>query len=126
MTVQKFLITINWDIEYNSNEDNKTIYDKIIKNITLDYWVKALKNIYNIENKNFDCYVRTVEHNNQTIYINCYIIEDTIFKIFKDIHKDNCKEQIYINMKKSIEEYISNFNCLENKIKILNMNIQQI
>lgn len=126
MTVQKFLITINWDIEYNSNEDNKTIYYKIIKNITLDNWYTALKHIYNIENKNFDCYVRNVEHKNQTIYINCYVIEDTVFKIFKDIHKDNWIKQIYINMKKSIEEYISNFNYLENKIKILNMDIQEI
>jgi hypothetical protein len=117
MSVQKFLITINWD---------KTMSDEIIKKITLDNWYKALKNIYNIENKNFDCYIRNVEHKNQTIYINCYIIEDAVFKKFIDIHMDNWKEQIYINMKKSIEEYIYNFNYLENKIKILNIDIQQI
>jgi len=121
MPVQKFSLTIDWNIEFNPDIKNKIAgYNHILnllnlKNDPKNCWYKTFANIYNVESNNYDGYIQDVYHNelNKKIYIDFYLVEDNLKK-FKEEYPNNWKEQEHKNIKESITKNIESFYYLEN------------
>ena len=119
MYVQKFLIILDWEIEYDINISNKIdaynyIYDSLkINGDMRSNWYSAFENIYNIKSNNFDGYIQNVYCENKKMYLEFYLMDDKLSS-FKNIYLDNWKEQQTINIINAVRNHIKKFCYYEN------------
>jgi len=148
--MQRFLISIEWTIEYkNDNFDKKIAFDTIIEMLDINdhsckNWYKTLEDIYEMKTNNFDGYVHKVNHINEEylkyeifnqylhkIEIECYLVENYNLKDFKAKYLDTWILMQNSNIIRAFEKNISNFNYKENDeilafIKIINISLNQL
>lgn len=136
--MQRFLISIEWTIEYkNYNFDKKIASDTIIemldiKNHSCKNWYKTLEDIYEMKTNNFDGYVHKVNHlDNFRMEIECYLVANKKLKDFQAKYLINWKEMQNCNIIRAFEKNINNFNYKENNevlafIKIINISLIQL
>ena len=136
MHVQKFLIILDWEIEYDINISNKIdaynyIYDSLkINGDMRSNWYSAFENIYNMKSNNFDGYIQKVYCQNKKIYIEFYLMDDKLSN-FKNMYLNNWKEQQTINIINAVKNNIKKFSYFEDNklmasIVILDIQLQEL